>query len=352
MECNGDLAGRGIGSARRRRERRLRAALRHEQQTVAMVLSAALHHSAQVGADVLYAAPRIQKTDRTAGWRPGDLKEPEPPWVVEHAVLGDPSVEASDGRTLRFLLTKAVSLQKKEEDEERRKVEEQEKLKTMTEEEEVKELEQARRELVSLLAVPAPRRTAEQELRVRACHSVIHAAHKRKRKKRGRSCPRLSPLVLFLPAQLALGALDIISMPGAWFDSGYIPYVSLGGFGATPCFRQSLARCWVLLRSTRTTGFWETTLCFRISAMLGTTVGTCTASAVSVHAASSSTTVVWLVLLVTMPLGCVPLGWPPHPAQPEPPLSPPSPPSPPLTHTHTPPTHHQAQPGFRVAFGW
>ena len=78
MQCHGDLAGRGVGSARRRRERRLRAALRHEQQTVAMVLSAALHHSAQVGADVLYAAPRSQKTDRTAGRRPGDLKEPEP----------------------------------------------------------------------------------------------------------------------------------------------------------------------------------------------------------------------------------------------------------------------------------
>ena len=126
----------------------------------------------------------------------------------------------------------------------------------------------------------------------------------------GRSnCPRLPPFVLFLPAQLALGALDILSMPGACFDSGYIPSVSLGGFGATPCFRQSLARFWVLLRSTRTMVFWETTLCSRISAMLGTTVGTCTASAVSVHAASSTTTVVWLVLLVTMPLGCVPLGW-------------------------------------------
>ena len=75
--------------------------------------------------------------------------------------LADPSAEASDGRTLRFLLTKALALQKKEEDEERRKVEDQEKLKTMSEEEEVKDLEQARRELLSLLAVPAPRRTTE-----------------------------------------------------------------------------------------------------------------------------------------------------------------------------------------------
>ena len=34
------------GAARRRRERRLRAMLRHEQQTVRMALAAALHHSA------------------------------------------------------------------------------------------------------------------------------------------------------------------------------------------------------------------------------------------------------------------------------------------------------------------
>ena len=46
----------------------------------------------------------------------------------------------------------------------------------------------------------------------------------RGRKERGgrRSCPRLPPLVLFLPTQLALGDLIIISMAGAWFDIGYI----------------------------------------------------------------------------------------------------------------------------------
>ena len=39
----------GAGSARRRRERRLRSMLRHERQTVAMELTAALHHSCDVG---------------------------------------------------------------------------------------------------------------------------------------------------------------------------------------------------------------------------------------------------------------------------------------------------------------
>ena len=50
-------------SARRRRERRLRAQWRHEQQTVAMALTAATHHSAQRGEwRDLYEAPRGQRT--------------------------------------------------------------------------------------------------------------------------------------------------------------------------------------------------------------------------------------------------------------------------------------------------
>ena len=118
----------------------LRAALRHEQHTVATVLSAALHHSAQVGADVLYAAPRSQKTDRTAGRRPGDLKEPEPPWVVEHAVcpcsgallLVVPSLAAaeSDGvdTTLKYLLKLALKEREEEEEKERKRLAVQETL--------------------------------------------------------------------------------------------------------------------------------------------------------------------------------------------------------------------------------
>ena len=50
-------------SARRRRERRLRAQWRHEQQTVAMALAAATHHSAQRGEwRDLYEAPRGERT--------------------------------------------------------------------------------------------------------------------------------------------------------------------------------------------------------------------------------------------------------------------------------------------------
>ena len=84
--------------------------------------------------------------------------------------------------------------------------------------------------------------------------------------------PHVPHARLVVPALLALRTLDIISMPGAWFLSGYI-FLRLFwvAFGPTPCTRQSFARCGVLLRSTRTTVFWETTQCFRISAMLGTT---------------------------------------------------------------------------------
>ena len=48
-----------------------------------------------------------------------------------------------------------------------------------------KELEEARREMHSLLTVVRSRRTAERESRITACTSVMSAAHKRKRK-RGR----------------------------------------------------------------------------------------------------------------------------------------------------------------------
>ena len=53
----------GSGSARRRRERRLRSFLRHERMTVRMDLSAALHHSSFRGAGPeMYDTPRRQRT--------------------------------------------------------------------------------------------------------------------------------------------------------------------------------------------------------------------------------------------------------------------------------------------------
>ena len=71
------------GSARRRRERRLRSMLRHERMSVAMALAERLHHSADVtylGKKELvehaqYNAPRGQKTARAVGGRPAPLPE-------------------------------------------------------------------------------------------------------------------------------------------------------------------------------------------------------------------------------------------------------------------------------------
>ena len=95
--------GRVTGAAKRRRERRLRSMLRHEQQTVAMELAAALHHSRDVGPGT-HVGLRAQKTASSGGRRPGVLKEPEPPNVVDRvlrrtvdqivdAVLGLPALD-------------------------------------------------------------------------------------------------------------------------------------------------------------------------------------------------------------------------------------------------------------------
>ena len=72
------MAAREVSSAaKRRRERRLRSMLRHERQTVAMVLVAAFHHSrdgrgeggegwgGEVGHEMYYG-PRAPKTASTA----------------------------------------------------------------------------------------------------------------------------------------------------------------------------------------------------------------------------------------------------------------------------------------------
>ena len=88
------MAERDGGSARRRRERRLRSFLRHERMTVRMELAAALHHSSFRGAGPeTHDAPRSQKTvnsregavyfelfdEDTAGLRPTGLVEPRGP---------------------------------------------------------------------------------------------------------------------------------------------------------------------------------------------------------------------------------------------------------------------------------
>ena len=86
-----DDAGGGTGSARRRRERRLRSMLRHERMSVAMALAESTHHS----------APRGQKMARAGGGARvelhGHAPEDAPPQgrVLRHVVghLPAPSLD-------------------------------------------------------------------------------------------------------------------------------------------------------------------------------------------------------------------------------------------------------------------
>ena len=127
LEGDGGVA----SAARRRRERRLRSWWNHEQQTVRMALSAAVHHSFdKVAAGEKYYAPRGQKTDR-AETRPEPLEEvPVPQGAVtvgcvaapgpllSTPLLGDTAVETVDARTVKFLLQKTFARKKEEEEEE------------------------------------------------------------------------------------------------------------------------------------------------------------------------------------------------------------------------------------------
>ena len=120
--------GSGVGSARRRREWRLRSWLRHERMTVAAELAVALHHSRGVGPAVLHEALRGQTPASSVGRRPGVLKEPVPPAVVEHAACpcsGAPllaipclggGADCVDVTTMRFFLKKALLREKDEEE--------------------------------------------------------------------------------------------------------------------------------------------------------------------------------------------------------------------------------------------
>ena len=122
----------GGSSAWRRRERRLRSMLRHERQTVAMELAAALHHRRDVGLGV-NAGLRAQTT-ASSGKRPGVLTEPEPQGgavtvgyvaapvpTLALSVLAGSAGEAVDDLSLRFLLGRSLAEKKEEEEEEEKR---------------------------------------------------------------------------------------------------------------------------------------------------------------------------------------------------------------------------------------
>ena len=123
-----DVDGAGTSSAKRRRERRLRSMLRHERQTVAMELAAALHHSRDGGRETYYGL-RAPET-ASSGGRPGVLTEPESqgqerPWTFPRrsqvALEPQPLLhlgvcEVHDGPLVSFLLLRALQERREEEE--------------------------------------------------------------------------------------------------------------------------------------------------------------------------------------------------------------------------------------------
>ena len=135
----------GVGSARRRRDRQLRAFGRHEQLTVRMELAAALHHSAQRvegpregEVHEKHDGLRAQKRP-LPGTRPAPLAEVAGPQVraatVGYVTAADPRLagqrlksddDGVDGSTVRFLLQQSLAGKMKEEEEEEEEEEEDE----------------------------------------------------------------------------------------------------------------------------------------------------------------------------------------------------------------------------------
>ena len=179
----------GDGAAKRRRQRRLRSWLRHEQQTVAAVLATVSHHS-YPKVDTAHDGLRAQRTVTSTregvehetygglraqkpplpGKRPGLPPEPEPlvravtdgyvaaqsPLLVVPSMAGGDTI---DGTTLRFLLEHCLRMKTLLEEEERRKEEEKEKE---------KEKEKAARSSAS----SAPKRTRKKRRKKKAPRGV------------------------------------------------------------------------------------------------------------------------------------------------------------------------------------
>ena len=184
-----------------------------------MELAVATHHSSPKGGwpGATHDALRGQ-TKASSGRRPGVLKEPEPPVVVEHAacpfsgapLLVVPSLAAAesdgvDGTSLKYLLKLALQ---KEKEEEVRKKREEEQRQVMEEEKKAKKALAAwtaRRkavtdEMYALLGV-SPLTLAQREREVALVREldVIDAAMppslpmRRKRKKKRRKRTRRRP---------------------------------------------------------------------------------------------------------------------------------------------------------------
>ena len=181
--------GRVTGAAKRRRERRLRSMLRHERQTVAMELAAALHHSRDARSDVSHEAPRGQIT-ACSGMRPAPPEEVSEPqvWAVTVGYVAAPVLlvsspmlaggDATDDVTVAFLV--AAALEEKKDEEEKARVRRQS---------EAAEHEARMQELDRRVQDDVPLSPAESRAWMRWAG---HLPFKKRKKRRMRKLPRNS----------------------------------------------------------------------------------------------------------------------------------------------------------------
>ena len=233
-----------MSAAQRRRQRRLRSMLRHEQQTVRMALAAALHHSAGPREKVekqQNGAPRGQKTAARAGegevhaqhdglraqkrplpeTRLGLPPEPEPQGAVATVgyvaaagalLLAVPSLaggDAIDDTSVHFLLE--MALLSPEEVEQLRQAERRKLAREEKEEEEEKKKEKERQEFFA-------RWTADylNSLSQSSSSTSQRRRKKRKKKKLPKSGCRLFPLGCGRPCDLQRqvpAALRVLRVP-------------------------------------------------------------------------------------------------------------------------------------------
>ena len=248
------------GSAKRRRERRLRSMLRHERQSIAMALAERLHHSANV-TDLKHKeeveqhdAPRGQYTP-PPGVRPGILPEPWPQRCdrSRRHFAG----EVIDSSALAFLTRAALEERRKEE----KKVEMKEKEAQKVKQEELRARERvATRELDTLLLTPFVCRSDQENDRVvelqklldrlsRDRFALITAPSKRKKKKEEKDEKGTFLLLLFMTSLMILSSL---SSAGAWVlpESTELSDLWEMTFSTAPSILQSFVWRWACQRST------------------------------------------------------------------------------------------------------
>ena len=94
--CGQPMAARASGAAQRRKWRPLRAALRHEQQSIGMALASALHHSADKTTRAQHNAPRGQKNAGTEHYELSDEEDKVPARGSRPPCLGEPRPQDQD----------------------------------------------------------------------------------------------------------------------------------------------------------------------------------------------------------------------------------------------------------------